>query len=86
MFKKPQDSNFVAFGHRGSTLKIKKHPRKELLEYFGRKHADKVYLDSKDGGAEHVGYVVAGEWFQVYKLTPAFEQKAKPATVQGNLF
>jgi hypothetical protein len=41
-----------------------KHPRKELLEHFGRKHADRVYVDRKDG-TYHVGYVIAGLWIRV---------------------
>ncbi len=42
---------FVAFDQYGSHFIIKKHPRKELLEYFGRKHADRMYI----GERKHIG-------------------------------
>jgi len=44
------------------------HPRKWLLDYFGRKSTNKIYCDTKDGGHRHVGYVVAGHWCQVYEV------------------
>ena len=44
-----------------------KSPRKDLLEYCGRKHADKIYRDKKDGATVHVGYIVAGQWWTFYK-------------------
>lgn len=46
------------------------HPRKELLEYFGRKHADKMYVDGKDGKRYHVGYVIAEHWLRLFKVEP----------------
>lgn len=51
------------------------HPRKALLERFGRKHADKIYLDLKDGRTVHTGYVIAGLWIQLYEVY----QMRKPA-------
>lgn len=44
------------------------HPRKELLEMFGRKHADKMYVDTKDGKSKHVGYIIGGLWLSVYEV------------------
>lgn len=45
-----------------------KHPRKELCEKLGRKSARKMYRDSKDGMAQHIGYIVGGLWIRVYAL------------------
>jgi CO dehydrogenase nickel-insertion accessory protein CooC1 len=42
-----------------------KHPRKELLAALNAKHADKVYVDTRDG-LKHIGYVVRGRWFGLY--------------------
>jgi hypothetical protein len=44
-----------------------KAPRKELLEKLGARHAEKVYRDSPDGGAKHVGYVVYDRWFELFE-------------------
>jgi hypothetical protein len=47
-----------------------KHPRKALLDKLCRKHASKMYIDSKDGKAYHVGYIIGGLWLSVYSVTP----------------
>lgn len=60
---------YVAFDQFGSHFFIKRHPRKELLEYFGRKHADRMYI----GEGKHIGYIIAGHWLDVLRLSPAFE-------------
>jgi hypothetical protein len=39
-------------------------PRKWLLDYFGKKHASKIYT----GKSEHIGWVIAGHWLAVYKV------------------
>lgn len=59
---------FIAINQYGEMVRIARHPRKELMEYMGTSHADKVYRDLKDGGAEHVGYYLKGEWFDVYRV------------------
>lgn len=43
-------------------------PRKWLLEYFGRRHAGKMYVDKKSGGYRHVGYVIAKHWLRIYEV------------------
>lgn len=53
-----------------------KHPRKELLEELGRKHADRIYVDTKDGRTLHVGYIVAGSWWSFYNVT-RWEREAR---------
>ena len=65
MYKK-----FIAVDQYGQTKFIAEHPRKELCDYFGVKHADKMYRDGKNGEAVHVGYIVAGHWFEVMRLSP----------------
>lgn len=47
-------------------------PRKELLDRFGTKHADKMYVDGPGGTALHIGYIIAGHWLTLYKVSPAF--------------
>ncbi len=42
-----------------------KHPRKELLAEFDRKHANKMYID-REGKTYHIGYIVAGLWLSLY--------------------
>lgn len=44
-----------------------KHPRKELLDALGYRHADKVYVDTKSGTRRHVGYVIGGRWFSFFE-------------------
>jgi len=51
------------------------HPRKDLMERCGVKHAAKMYVDTTSGKTYHVGYVVAGRWFGVYRV----ERMRKPA-------
>jgi hypothetical protein len=47
--------------------------RAGLLRELRRKHADKIYWDP---GAKHVGYIVAGDWWDGYELIPLC--KAQP--------
>lgn len=44
-------------------------PRKWLLNYFGRKHAEKMYCDTKSGKIKHVGYIIAGLWLSIYYIS-----------------
>lgn len=46
------------------------HPRKELLDYMGRKHCARMYQEDQEGNSHHIGYVVGGHWFQLYTVTP----------------
>jgi hypothetical protein len=61
---------YMATDQYGNTYHGLTHPRKDLLEKLGRKHADKMYRDKTDGSTRHVGYVVAGCWLEVFKVTP----------------
>jgi hypothetical protein len=44
------------------------YPRKTLLERLGRSHADKMYVDKKDGSTVHIGYIIAGLWIRLYSV------------------
>ena len=46
------------------------HPRKALLDRLYSKHADKMYIDGKDGKSYHTGYIIGGMWLKLYKVTP----------------
>ena len=59
---------FIGIDQRGEHYPIKKHPRKELLEQLGRKHARKMHVDLKDGGYRHIGYVIGDLWINVYRI------------------
>jgi len=50
----------------GTKIHIAKYPRKELCEYFGVKHAEKMYVGDEKG--LHIGYVIAGRWITVYEI------------------
>ena len=55
---------FIGIDQYGTKYRIKKHPRKELLEQLYASHADKMYIDN----GVHIGYVIKGHWIEVYKL------------------
>ena len=45
------------------------NPRKALLERLGRKSARKMYVDTKSGKVKHVGYIIAGLWLHIYRIS-----------------
>lgn len=60
---------FVAMDERGQAYFIdSKYPRKWLLDYFGRQHADKMYIDT-GRGHKHIGYIIAGLWLTIYQIS-----------------
>jgi len=56
---------YIAVDQYNNFVPIDKAPRKELMDWAGTKHADKMYVDTKAGTPVHVGYVVSGHWFTV---------------------
>ena len=63
--------NTMAIDQYGQTHhNLGQHPRKALLERLGRKHADKMYVDKKDGSSVHIGWIIAGLWLSVYRVEP----------------
>lgn len=59
---------YMAINQYGNTYHGLEKPRKDLLERLGRRHADKMYVDSKGGNTLHIGYIIGGEWLTVYKV------------------
>ena len=44
------------------------HPRKQLLAKLCRSHCSKIFCDTKDGTAKHIGYIVGGQWWRIYEV------------------
>lgn len=62
---------YMAIGNKGTTIHSMKSPLQGILDHMGRKHADKVYRDDPDTGkALHTGYIVGGECFDIFEVTP----------------
>ena len=61
---------YMAIDQHGVTEHSLVHPRKDLCERYGVKHADKMYFTQLNGMSIHIGYVVSGHWFTVYKIQP----------------
>jgi hypothetical protein len=62
---------YLARGNNGTEWHLTntdKSPRQQLLEKMCSSHADKMYVDDKEGNAKHVGYIVRGEWFTIYEV------------------
>ena len=55
---------YIGVDQYGQMYKIRRHPRKELLDCLGAAHADKMY---RDPHAQHIGYVIRGLWIAVYQ-------------------
>jgi hypothetical protein len=66
-----KESGLMAVDQYGGTIHLTgcKHPRKALLETSGRKHAAKMYVDTADGQTKHVGYIIAGCWYTLYRVS-----------------
>lgn len=47
-----------------------RHPRKELLDKLGYKHAERLYVDKNDGRRVHVGYEIGRSWYTLYTIEP----------------
>jgi hypothetical protein len=43
------------------------HPRKELCRRLGKKHVDKMYIDTAKGPC-HIGYIIGTLWLTLYKV------------------
>ena len=59
---------FLGVDQYGNTYILKKHPRKELIEQFGCKHVERMYRDTQDGHAQHVGYIIQHHWIDIYQV------------------
>jgi hypothetical protein len=45
--------------------RLGRHPRAALLARLGRRHAERIYLDTP-AGTVHCGYIIAGLWISLY--------------------
>lgn len=63
-------TKYMAIDQYGQTIHGLTHPRKDLLEKLGATHAEKIYLDKKDGTTVHTGYIINGLWLSLYEVTP----------------
>ena len=68
----------IARDQYGDVYWLGKYPRKELLMLFGRKHADKMYVDNPSAETQfdsgiHIGYVIAQHRLAVWKIKPLGE-------------
>ena len=61
---------YIAIDQYGQTWKNLEHPRKDLMEKIGCRHAEKMYIDGDDGKIYHVGYVIGGLWLNVCEIQP----------------
>jgi len=63
---------YMAIDQYGNTHHGLRHPRKDLCELLGRKHAEKMYVDHRDSSRppRHCGYVIAGLWLKVFEVRP----------------
>lgn len=57
---------YIAIDQYNNVVRIRKNPRKELLECMNASYAQKMYV----GDGEHTGYVVSGLRFTVYRIEP----------------
>ena len=59
---------YIGIANNGDKITINKYPRKEICEYYGTTHAEKMFNDDKDGNAVLVGYIVKNIWVSVYEV------------------
>lgn len=60
---------YIAFDQYGNHYKIKKHPRKELInDHYLRGRVRKMYVDTHNRQIKHVGYVIGKLWVNVYQI------------------
>ena len=50
---------YMGIDQYGTTYKLNKYPRKELLEQLYATGASKMYVDIK-----HIGYIITGLWIR----------------------
>jgi hypothetical protein len=62
--------HYMGIDQYGQTYHGLTHPRRDLLERLGRQKANKMYVDTTQGDARHVGYVIAGLWITIYRVLP----------------
>lgn len=71
-------TQYMAIDQYGQAYHGLVHPRKDLLEILGYRHAKKMYVDLKRGGYAHIGYVIGGLWLRLYKVEPVYFDPSCP--------
>lgn len=64
------NKQYMAIDQYGNTFHSLQHPRKELMQRIGINHTSKMFVEDKNGVAQHVGYVIGNHWFTVYQVLP----------------
>lgn len=62
-------AQYMAIDQYGRTHHSLTHPRKELCERLGYRHAERMYQD-RDGQSYHVGWIIGPFWCTVYHVEP----------------
>ena len=60
---------WLAVDQYGQKEIVKGSPRKALMELHGTKHADRMFVDKQNGGTLSTGWVIAGHWYTVFRLS-----------------
>jgi hypothetical protein len=62
---------YLALGNQGTIVhlaNLKRSPRKQLLNMLDAKSCRNIFCDTKSGAPAHTGYIVGGEWFNIYEV------------------
>ena len=69
--KSTTQTTYMAIDQYGTTYhNLGTHPRQSLLQRLYRTKAAKMYVDTTDGQARHVGYIIAHLWIRLYHVEP----------------
>jgi len=79
MTKRNTKRMYMAVDQYGQTYHGLERPRRDLLDRLGKKHADKLYVDTKGGGTYHVGYLIGGLCVDVYEVVPMCRDCTRPS-------
>lgn len=58
---------YIGIDQYGNYYKLKKYPRKELMEKFNVQHISKMYVD-RNRETKHIGYIISGHWVSIYEV------------------
>lgn len=60
---------YIALDHYGAVVHLGRTttPRKALMNKLDRRSARKIFRDQPSGPPIHVGYIVAGRWFEIFR-------------------
>lgn len=61
---------YIGINQYNEIFYLKHYPRKDLIEYFNCKNIHKMFVDSIDNKIFHIGYVIKGNWINIYEVIP----------------